>query len=152
MIISVLERRSEIGLRRALGATKSQIRTQFLAESILLALIGGVVGVLAGTAATAVHASSKSWAIVIPAEAWRHRLGHRDRPIRRPDASRPSVADAAHRGTANGMSGGRSPRSWARRWRNPRETRHCATQGQPRQFRHARSHRHLRRLSGCLGA
>jgi putative ABC transport system permease protein len=70
MIISVLERRSEIGLRRALGATKSQIRTQFLTESILLAVIGGVVGVLAGAAATAVYASSKSWAIVIPVEAW----------------------------------------------------------------------------------
>src|SRR3982075_1541041 len=58
MIISVLERRSEIGLRRALGATKSQIRTQFLAESILLAVIGGGVGVLAGAAATAVYASA----------------------------------------------------------------------------------------------
>jgi putative ABC transport system permease protein len=70
MIISVLERRSEIGLRRALGATQGQIRTQFLAESILLAVIGGVVGVLAGAAATAVYASSKSWAVVIPVEAW----------------------------------------------------------------------------------
>jgi putative ABC transport system permease protein len=70
MIISVLERRSEIGLRRALGATKSQIRTQFLAESILLAAIGGVVGVLAGVAATAVYASTKDWAIVIPVQAW----------------------------------------------------------------------------------
>ena len=70
MIISVLERRSEIGLRRALGATKAQIRTQFLAESMLLAVIGGVVGVLAGAAATAVYASSKSWAVVIPVEAW----------------------------------------------------------------------------------
>jgi putative ABC transport system permease protein len=70
MIISVLERRSEIGLRRALGATRNQIRTQFLAESILLAVIGGVVGVLAGAAATAVYASSKGWAIVIPVEAW----------------------------------------------------------------------------------
>ena len=70
MIISVLERRSEIGLRRALGATKGQIRTQFLAESILLAVIGGVVGVLAGAAATAVYASSKGWAVVIPVEAW----------------------------------------------------------------------------------
>ena len=70
MIISVLERRSEIGLRRALGATKRQIRTQFLAESILLAVIGGVVGVLAGAAATAVYASSKGWAVVIPVEAW----------------------------------------------------------------------------------
>jgi putative ABC transport system permease protein len=70
MIISVLERRSEIGLRRALGATKAQIRTQFLAESILLAVTGGIVGVLAGITATAVYASSKSWAVVIPAEAW----------------------------------------------------------------------------------
>jgi putative ABC transport system permease protein len=70
MIISVLERRSEIGLRRALGATKSQIRTQFLGESILLALIGGVVGVLAGIAATAVYANAKGWSIVIPVEAW----------------------------------------------------------------------------------
>jgi putative ABC transport system permease protein len=70
MIISVLERRSEIGLRRALGATKRQIRTQFLTESILLAVIGGVVGVLAGVAATALYASSKGWAVVIPVEAW----------------------------------------------------------------------------------
>jgi putative ABC transport system permease protein len=70
MIVSILERRSEIGLRRALGATKGQIRAQFLGESILLAVIGGVVGVLAGAAATAVYASSKNWAVVIPGEAW----------------------------------------------------------------------------------
>jgi putative ABC transport system permease protein len=70
MIISVLERRSEIGLRRALGATERQIRTQFLTESILLAAIGGVVGVLAGIAATAVYASSKGWTVVVPVEAW----------------------------------------------------------------------------------
>jgi len=70
MIISVLERRSEIGLRRALGATQGQIRTQFLAESILLAVIGGVVGVLAGAAATAVYATAKNWSVVIPVEAW----------------------------------------------------------------------------------
>jgi putative ABC transport system permease protein len=70
MIISVLERRSEIGLRRALGATQAQIRTQFLGESILLAVIGGGVGVLAGAAATAVYASAKGWAVVIPVQAW----------------------------------------------------------------------------------
>ncbi len=70
MIISVLERRSEIGLRRALGATRAQIRTQFLTEATLLALIGGAVGVLAGAAATAVYASSKGWAVVLPTETW----------------------------------------------------------------------------------
>jgi putative ABC transport system permease protein len=65
--------RDRRGLRRhpeQLGATKSQIRTQFLAESILLAVVGGVVGVLSGAAATMVYATSKSWAVVIPFEAW----------------------------------------------------------------------------------
>ncbi|WP_212648254.1 ABC transporter permease [Deinococcus hopiensis] len=70
MVISVLERRSEIGLRRALGATQGQIQTQFLAESVLLCVTGGGAGVLAGAAATAVYASSKGWAVVIPPEAW----------------------------------------------------------------------------------
>lgn len=70
MIISVLERRSEIGLRRALGATRGQIRGQFLSEAILLGLLGGAVGVALGAAATAVYAHTKHWATVIPAEAW----------------------------------------------------------------------------------
>jgi putative ABC transport system permease protein len=70
MIISVLERRSEIGLRRALGATKGQIRTQFLTEAILLAVSGGAVGVAAGALATFVYATTKHWAVVIPTEAW----------------------------------------------------------------------------------
>jgi putative ABC transport system permease protein len=70
MVISVLERRSEIGLRRALGATKGQIRVQFLAEAILLALAGGGVGVAAGALATAIYADAKNEIIVIPAEAW----------------------------------------------------------------------------------
>jgi len=70
MIISVLERRSEIGLRRALGATRGHIRVQFLAEAILLAVLGGVVGVGAGAFATAIYAHTKHWATVIPALAW----------------------------------------------------------------------------------
>jgi putative ABC transport system permease protein len=106
MIISVLERRSEIGLRRALGATKSQIRTQFLGESILLAVIGGVVGVLAGALATAIYASSKQLGHRDPRRGvdGRHRLGHPHRRVRRPDAGRPSVPDAADRGIADGVS------------------------------------------------
>ncbi|TDB82301.1 ABC transporter permease [Actinomadura sp. KC216] len=75
MIISVLERRSEIGLRRALGATRGQIRTQFLAEAIMLAVLGGAVGVAAGAAATAVYAAVKGWTVVIPAEAWAGGIG-----------------------------------------------------------------------------
>jgi putative ABC transport system permease protein len=70
MIISVLERRSEIGLRRALGATRGQIRGQFLSEAILLGLLGGAVGVALGAASTAVYAHTKHWPTVIPAEAW----------------------------------------------------------------------------------
>jgi putative ABC transport system permease protein len=75
MLIGVLERRSEIGLRRALGATKGQIRTQFLAEAILLALLGGAVGVALGVLSTAVYASLKDWAVVVPTLGWAGGLG-----------------------------------------------------------------------------
>jgi putative ABC transport system permease protein len=70
MLIGVLERRSEIGLRRSLGATKRQIRAQFLSEAILLALLGGAVGVAAGAVSTAVYAATKHWTVVVPATAW----------------------------------------------------------------------------------
>ncbi len=71
MVISVLERRSEIGLRRALGATKGHIRIQFLSEAIALAAVGGAVGVALGAAAAAaIYAHAKGWAIVIPPLAW----------------------------------------------------------------------------------
>ena len=70
MIISVLERRSEIGLRRALGATRGHIRTQFLSEAILLGLLGGTFGVALGVVATAIYAHTKHWATIVPTEAW----------------------------------------------------------------------------------
>jgi len=75
MVISVLERRSEIGLRRALGATRSHIRIQFLLEAVLLAFTGGVAGVAAGAAATAIYAHARAEPVVIPPEAWVGGLG-----------------------------------------------------------------------------
>jgi putative ABC transport system permease protein len=66
MVISVLERRGEIGLRRALGATKRHISIQFLGESLLLATIGGIGGVLLGAAVTAAYAWSRGWGVLIP--------------------------------------------------------------------------------------
>jgi putative ABC transport system permease protein len=66
MVIAVIERRGEIGLRRALGATRAHVRRQFLTEAILLAGAGGVVGVGLGAAVTAIYASTKHWKIVVP--------------------------------------------------------------------------------------
>jgi putative ABC transport system permease protein len=66
MVISVLERRSEIGLRRALGATRRHVSTQFLAEALLLSAAGGVAGVLLGALVTAVYDLARGWAVVVP--------------------------------------------------------------------------------------
>ncbi|MEM7273682.1 MAG: ABC transporter permease [Actinomycetota bacterium] len=68
MIISVLERRTEIGLRRALGATRAHIRNQFVMESSLLSLIGGLLGAGTGYAVTAVYATRQGWITSVPAE------------------------------------------------------------------------------------
>ena len=75
MLIGVLERRSEIGLRRALGATKGNIRVQFLSEALLLGVIGGIAGVALGVLATAFYATTQHWAVVIPNLAWAGGLG-----------------------------------------------------------------------------
>jgi putative ABC transport system permease protein len=69
MVISVLERRGEIGLRRALGAARRHIAAQFLAESALLALIGGATGLALGAGATLIYAEIKSQPFIVPSYA-----------------------------------------------------------------------------------
>ena len=69
MVISVLERRSEIGLRRALGATRRHVAEQFVAEAMLLSVLGGLAGTITGVAATVIYALTQHWAVQIPGPA-----------------------------------------------------------------------------------
>jgi putative ABC transport system permease protein len=69
MLMSVMERRGEIGLRRALGATRRHIALQFVSEALALAVVGGVLGVLLGAGLAVTYALSQEWMPIIPAVA-----------------------------------------------------------------------------------
>ncbi len=75
MVVAVLERRAEIGLRRALGARRRHVAEQFLTEAVILAAAGGAAGAALGAAITVGYAASQRWEIAVPAAALAGGLG-----------------------------------------------------------------------------
>lgn len=75
MVIAVLERRSEIGLRRALGATRRHVRIQFLLEASAISGAGGLVGIALGSAITAAFTANRGWPYAMPLLALAAALG-----------------------------------------------------------------------------
>ena len=71
----ISERRSEVGLRRALGATRRHVAEQFLAEAVLLSVLGGLAGTIIGAVATVIYAASQHWSVQIPGVALYGGLG-----------------------------------------------------------------------------
>ena len=136
MVISVLERRAEIGLRRSLGATKGQVRSQFLTESLLLAALGGLGGVLLGGLVTTGYALLQAWPSVVPAWAT---LGGVGATIVIGGIAGPLPGDARrpaspHRSTSHAIAARRAP-SPAQGHRNFREIaalRLCDTANSPK--------------------
>ena len=102
MVISVLERRSEIGLRRALGATKRHVAVQFLGEALLLSAVGGIGGVALGWAVTGIYANVKWLECSDPADRDCRRIGCRPdhRGDCRPLPGDPRSKDVPDRGPA----------------------------------------------------
>ena len=69
MVMGVVERRGEIGLRRAIGATRAHIRRQFLTEALTLAFLGGASGILLGVAVTYAYSALQGWRVIVPLAA-----------------------------------------------------------------------------------
>ena len=69
MLVSVTERTREIGVRMAIGATEEDVQMQFLSESLVLSLLGGAIGVLAGVIGSKVVSNMLHWPTSIPLES-----------------------------------------------------------------------------------
>jgi putative ABC transport system permease protein len=66
MVMAIIQRRREIGLRRALGATRRHIAIQFTSEALTLSALGGTAGILSGILITAAYSHIRHWSTAIP--------------------------------------------------------------------------------------